>query len=189
MNCLKTVSVAKEIGKTRMWFLSSLMMLAYFLIFFTMFQTFGAQTPLVDYGFFVVIGGLAAVLPAHLLLHCIPIWAAGRKAKCGFRRSQWPYFYYSSQQPVSRKLSIISTVSPAGVITLGAVVLAAVYPAHTHYIAILSAVNFGLSTYDYFAFRQMLSAPKESLIEENKTGFHIIRPMVEPEVEKESPAS
>lgn len=189
MNCLKTVSVAKEIGKTRMWFLSSLMMLAYFLIFFTMFQTFGSQTPLVDYGFFIVAAGLAAVLPVHLLLHCLPIWAAGRKAKCGFRRSQWPYFYYSVQHPLSRKLSIISTVSPAGVITFGAVILAAAYPAHTHYIAILSAVNFGLSTYDYFAFRQMLSAPKESLIEENKTGFHIIRPMVEPEVKKESPAS
>jgi hypothetical protein len=179
MNCLKTVSVAKEIGKTRMWFLSSLVMLAYFLIFFTGFQTFGDQIALVDAGFSALFACMISIVPAHLLLHCLPIWITGKKARCGYRRSQWPFFYYSVQQPISKNLSMISTSSPAVIVTLGAIALAVAFPAYTHYIAIVSAINFGLSTYDYFAFKQMMNAPNESLIEENRTGFHVIRAVPE----------
>lgn len=182
MNCLKTVSVAKEIGRTRMWFLSAMMMLSYFLVFFTMFQTFGAQTPLVDYGFFPVVIGITAVIPIHLFLHCLPIWLFGKQARFGYRKSQWPYFYYSTKQPLTKNLSMFSTISPVLTITFAAIVLAAIFPAHTHYIAILSALNFGLSTYDFFSFRQIMTAPSACLIEENLNGFHVIRPMVEQEV-------
>lgn len=181
MNCLKTVSVAREIGKTRMWFLSAMSMLAYFLIFYTMFQTFGSQIPLADYGFFPVILGIAAVIPVHLILHCLPIWAAGKQASFGYRKSQWPYFYYSAKYPLTKNLSMFSTIFPALSVTGAAIILASIFPAQTHYIAILSALNFGLSTYDFFAFRQMFSAPHASLIEENRNGFHVIKPMAEQE--------
>lgn len=181
MNCLKTVSVAKEIGRTRMWFLSATSMLAYFLVFYTMYQTFGPQIPLVDYGFIPVILGIAAVIPLHLFLHCLPIWLAGKQAHFGYRSSQWPYFYYSAKQPLSKNLSMFSTLFPVLFITVTAIVLASIFPAQTHYIAILSALNFGLSTYDFFAFRQMLSAPNACLIEENRNGFHVIKPMTEQE--------
>ncbi|PRO64985.1 DUF3267 domain-containing protein [Alkalicoccus urumqiensis] len=175
MNCLKTCSLAKEIGRGRMSFLSALVSLLYFLIFFTVFQTFGGHAPLVDYGFYITIAGLIVILPLHLFLHCLPIWAAGRRAKMGWRRSQWPNFFYSVRNPVSKRLSIIATLTPVVVITAVSLAMAAALPGHTHYIAIISAVNVGLSVYDFFAAKQMMSAPNDALIEENKNGFHVIR--------------
>ncbi|CAM3942951.1 DUF3267 domain-containing protein [Alkalicoccus chagannorensis] len=186
MNCLKTVSIAKEIGQGRMWSLSLLVMLLYFLLFYTLFQTFGAQTALVDYGFLTFTAGFVLIMPVHLLLHCLPLWLTGRRASIGVRRSQWPYFYYSVKRPTARIPGLTATLCPAVVITAAAVLLAFLFPAHTHFIAIISAVNFGLSTYDFFVARQMFAAPKEALIEENPTGFHVIQQTAEAKAKAEA---
>ncbi|MFC4738263.1 DUF3267 domain-containing protein [Bacillus daqingensis] len=179
MNCIKTVSLAKEIGQARMWVLSVLVMLLYFLVFYTMFQTFGSQAALQEAGFFYTILLLMLILPLHLVLHCLPVWAAGKKAKFGFRRSQWPFLFYSVKEPVPRTLSLVSTLFPAAVLTLTAFAAAALLPAYTHVIGIVSAFHFGLCTYDFFTARQMFAAPKECLIEDNRSGFHIVQPIRE----------
>nr|WP_246238084.1 DUF3267 domain-containing protein [Alkalicoccus luteus] len=146
-----------------------------------MFQTFGSQAALQEAGFVYTVVLLLLILPLHLFLHCLPVWAAGKRAVFGFRRSQWPFLFYSVKEPVSRTLSLVSTLFPAVVITLFALTAAALLPAYTHVIAIVSAFHFGLCTYDFFTARQMFSAPKECLIEDNRSGFHIVQPIREVE--------
>ncbi|RKL68535.1 hypothetical protein CR203_00305 [Salipaludibacillus neizhouensis] len=176
MNCLKTVSVESEFGIARLWFLSSIVMLGYFLIFFMIFRTFITTAPLVDLGAISFIVLLIIVLPIHLFLHCLPIWLIGRKATFGFRKNQWPYFFYSAKAPLSKQMSLLSIGSPAFILTLLSTVSAILFPQFVHYIAMMSALNIGICVYDFLNFKHISTAPKQSLIEEHRDGFYILCP-------------
>ncbi|SER73863.1 DUF3267 domain-containing protein [Salipaludibacillus aurantiacus] len=176
MNCLKTISVETQFGKMRLWFLSSLIMMGYFLIFFMVFRTFFFAAPLVDYGAIFLLLSLAVVLPLHLVLHCLPIWLVGKKATFGIRKNQWPYFYYSTKQPLSKHMSLLSTASPAFLLTAVSIAGAFLFPHLVHYIAMMSALNVGICVYDFMNFKQIKSAPKECLIEETRDGFYVLYP-------------
>ncbi|PYZ94112.1 hypothetical protein CR194_00795 [Salipaludibacillus keqinensis] len=181
MNCLKTISVESQFGKVRLWFLSSIIMIGYFLVFFMVFRTFLPKAPLVDFGAGFLLLSLAMVLPIHLMLHCLPIWLVGKKATFGIRKKQWPYFYYSTKQPLSKHLSLLSTSSPAFLLTGVSVVTALMLPQFVHYIAMMSALNVGICVYDFMNFKQIKTAPKECLIEENRDGFYVLYPALKKE--------
>ncbi|QKS70747.1 DUF3267 domain-containing protein [Paenalkalicoccus suaedae] len=174
MNCVKSVSIEQEIGKGRMWFLSIAMTLAYFMIFYTVFSTFVVNAPMIDHGFFVLTVALLLTLPLHSFLHCLPIWLVGKKATFGLKRNHWPYFCYSTRQPLSKQISLIATISPALFITAGSILAAIMFPQYLHYISMVSALNFGLCLHDFFTFKQISSAPSESVIEENQRGFYVL---------------
>ncbi|WP_280768646.1 DUF3267 domain-containing protein [Salipaludibacillus daqingensis] len=176
MNCLKTISVENQFGKVRLWFLSSIIMIGYFLIFFMVFSTFFSTVPLVDHGVSFLLITLALVLPIHLVLHCLPVWLVGKKATFGIRKNQWPYFYYSTKQPLSKHMSLLSTGSPAFLLTGLSVVAAILLPQYVHYIAMMSALNVGICVYDFMNFKQIKTAPKNCLIEENRDGFYVLYP-------------
>lgn len=177
MNCLKTISVENQFGKVRLWVLSSIILISYFLVFFMIFRTFFPTEELIDHGFSFLLITLALVLPIHLVLHCLPLWLVGKKATFGFRKSQWPYFYYSTKQPLSKQMSLLSTSSPAFMLTAISVVAAILLPQYIHYIAMMSALNVGICVYDFLNFKQIKSAPKNCLIEENIDGFYVLSPL------------
>ncbi|WP_416149182.1 DUF3267 domain-containing protein [Salipaludibacillus sp. HK11] len=181
MNCVKTISVENQFGKLRLWFLSSIIMLGYFLIFFMVFRTFFTSVALVDFGVSFLLLSLALVLPIHLLLHCMPIWLVGKKATFGFRKNQWPYFYYSTKQPLSKQISLLSTSSPAFLLTGISIVGSILFPQFVHYIAMMSALNVGICVYDFLNFKQIKTAPKNCFIEENRNGFYVLNPIIQKE--------
>lgn len=182
MNCLKTVSVESDFGIARLWFLSSIVMLSYFLIFFMIFRTFLTTAPLVDLGAISLLILLAIVLPIHLFLHCLPIWLIGKKATFGFRKNQWPYFFYSAKDPLSKQMSLLSIGSPAFILTLLSAISAIFFPQFVHYIAMMSAINIGICVYDFLNFKHISSVPKKCLIEEHRDGFYVLYPTLKDEV-------
>ncbi|UCZ54322.1 DUF3267 domain-containing protein [Bacillus shivajii] len=174
MNCLKTISVEHDFGKERLWFLSGIVMVGYFIVYYLIFRTFFSQQPLIDYGVGFLFFSLFLVFPAHLFLHCLPIWMKGKKATLGIRRNQWPYIYYSTKNALPKRIVLLSICSPAIVITVSAVIVTILFPQWLHYLAMISALNIGLCVYDYMNFKQLRTAPKSSLIEEHQDGFHIL---------------
>jgi len=177
MNCLKTISVENQFGKVRLWFLSIMTMVGYFLVFFMVFRTFFPSAVLIDHGVSFLLFTLILVLPIHLLLHCLPIWLIGKKATFGIRKNQWPYFYYSTKQPLSKQISLLSTSSPAFLLTAISIAAAILLPQYIHYISMMSALNVGVCVYDFLNFKQIKNAPKNCLIEENRDGFYVLYPM------------
>ncbi|MCR6110232.1 DUF3267 domain-containing protein [Bacillus sp. A301a_S52] len=178
MKCLKTISVENQFGKLRLSFLSVIIMMSYFLLFFMVFRTFFQNVPLVDHGILFLFFSLIVIMPVHLLLHCFPIWLTGKKATLGVRKRQWPYFYYSTKQPLSKYVTLLSTAAPAFILTLLSIVGAIIFPHLVHYIAMMSAFNMGICVYDYLNFRQIKRAPRQCLIEETRDGFYILSPVM-----------
>lgn len=177
MNCLKTISVERDFGKEKLLLISTLFSGAYFLIFYTLFRTFLPQTALIDHGPVVLVLAVAAIVPIHLVLHCIPLWLSGIRASCGIRKEQWPFFYYSFSDAISKQISLLSTLSPAILITCATLTAAVLFPEYIHYIALASALNAGLSVFDIMNARQIWMIPKQCLIEEHRDGFYILRPI------------
>lgn len=177
MNCLKTISVERDFGKGRLILTSVIFSGIYFLLFFTLFRTFLPSVPLVDHGPFLLILVMAAVIPVHLIIHCLPLWLSGTKATCGIRRDQWPFVYYSFRQSITKQISILSTIMPAIVITSLSFVAVVMFPQYIHYIALASALNAGLSVFDLLNFKQICMIPNQCLIEEHRDGFYILRPI------------
>ncbi|MBU9720724.1 MULTISPECIES: DUF3267 domain-containing protein [Bacillaceae] len=174
MNCWKTISIDHEFGRERLWFMSISMALLYFIFFFVSFRTFYSAPPLMDYGLGFLLFSLAVIIPLHLILHCLPLWIAGKKATFGVRRKFWPFFYYSSKGPLSKQLAITSICAPILVITLVSISAVIIFPEWLHYIAMMSALNFGLCMYDLLTLKHLRTAPKKAYFEEHRDGYHIL---------------
>ncbi|MBM7097780.1 MULTISPECIES: DUF3267 domain-containing protein [Alteribacter] len=174
MNCWKTVSITQDIGRFRLWILSGMMMLFYFLLYFLVFKTFITEVPLVDYGAPVLILCLGAVIPLHMVLHCIPVWMLGKKAIMGIRMNEWPFLYFAVKQPLPKRVSILAICSPAVFITAGAIMVSILFPHLLHYAALMSAFNIGICMHDFLYFKHIRKAPRHSFVEEYNDGFHIL---------------
>ncbi|TMW74006.1 DUF3267 domain-containing protein [Alteribacter natronophilus] len=174
MNCWKTVSITQDIGRFRLWILSGMVMVLYFLVYFLMFSTFGSGAPLIDYGAAVMIVCLLAVYPLHMLMHCLPVWMLRKKATMKIRMKQWPYLYFSVKQPLPKQLSLMAICSPAVFITGTAAAVSIVYPHLLHYAAIMSALNIGMCVNDFLYVNHIRRAPRHAFVEEYDDGFHIL---------------
>ncbi|SDY45922.1 Putative zincin peptidase [Evansella caseinilytica] len=174
MNCWKTISIANEFDKGRLWLLSALTMLIYFLLFFVIFSTFQPNTLFVDYGILFFILLILAAIPLHLFLHCLPIWLAGKRATFGVRKDQWPYFYYSTKEVLPKRLVLLAVCFPALVITAGSILITVLHPQWMHYTAIVSAFNSGMCVYDFLNVLIIKAAPKKSFVEEHRDGYHVL---------------
>ncbi|MDQ0254217.1 hypothetical protein J2S74_001592 [Evansella vedderi] len=178
MNCWKSISIEKEFGRERLLFMSLIMMLSYFIIHFVFFRTFISNVPFVDFGlpllFFIL-----SIIPVHILLHCLPIWAFGKKATISIRE-QWPYCNFSTKQAISKQLLIVSIAFPLVVITLVTIIISVMMPQWMHVMAIVAAINMGLSVYDLLYLKQLIHAPKSCVIEEYENGYNILYKGVRP---------
>ncbi|WP_026689065.1 DUF3267 domain-containing protein [Alteribacter aurantiacus] len=174
MNCWKTVSVSQDIGRFRLWLLSGLVMVIYFLLYYLVFSTFILEGSLVDYGVTFLIVCLFAVIPLHMLLHCIPVWMLGKKATMGIQMREWPFLYFAVKQPLPKRVSILAICSPAVFITFGAIVISILFPHLLHYAALMSALNIGICMHDFLYFKHIRRAPRDSFVEEYSGGFHIL---------------
>ncbi|WP_078597344.1 DUF3267 domain-containing protein [Evansella clarkii] len=174
MNCWKSISVEKDIGMVRLLFLSALTMMVYFMVYFVFFTTFITSEPLVDYGVLFLTILMVMVFPLHVLLHCLPIWLSGSKARIRVRKQHWPYIYYSAMGTISKQTAILSAIFPGVVITTGSVLVTVTMPHIMHYMAMMSALNIGICVYDFLHMKQLSRAPKKCLVEEHRNGYHIL---------------
>ncbi|PYZ98842.1 hypothetical protein CR205_09805 [Alteribacter lacisalsi] len=174
MNCWKTVSITQDIGKFRLWILSGMLMVSYFLVYFLLFSTFGTGAALIDYGAGVLLICMLAVFPIHMLMHCIPVWMLGRKATMGVRMKQWPFLYLTVKQPLPKHISLLAICSPAIFITGTAIAVTFIFPHLLHYAALMSALNIGMCVHDFLYVNHIRRAPRHAFVEEYDDGFHIL---------------
>ncbi|MDG5786406.1 DUF3267 domain-containing protein [Evansella sp. AB-P1] len=175
MNCWKTISIENQFGKEKLWMISALISILYFIFHFVILSAIVPTTTYSDHGLLLLII-IFSIIPVHLLLHCIPIWLVGKKATFGYRRNQWPYFYFSTKEAIPKQLLLLSISLPALTITGIAIILSLFMPEIMHYLAIAAALNIGICVCDFLYLIQLKSAPREAYIEEHSNGYHILCP-------------
>ncbi|WP_216829383.1 DUF3267 domain-containing protein [Alkalihalobacterium elongatum] len=175
MFCWKSVNITRDFGRTRLAIVSITSAILFFLIFYLFLSSIVNTTSVNQYGVVPFIVGLFLVPVFHKILHCIPIWLCGKKAKLIIKKiERIPILYCFIPYTISKRLCITSSLFPLVVITLVMITGSVLSPEHLPYFTIYATVNFGLSVYDMIYVTHLIKAPKSSLIEDHFDGFHIL---------------
>ncbi len=128
-----------------------------------------------EYGFIPLLLGCLLIMPLHKLLHCIPLWISGNKAYITFHPNRgFLCFHCHIPNALSRRLSIVTVLSPILFLTIVCIAGSWFSPEHMHYFVIFASINIGLSVYDLIYVIQLIKAPKHAFIEDHNNGFHIL---------------
>lgn len=73
-----------------------------------------------------------------------------------------------------KHLLIISIAFPVVTVTVIAIIISVIMPEWMHYMAMIAAINMGLSVHDLLYLNQLKAAPKRSVIEEFENGYHVL---------------
>lgn len=176
MNCWKTVNVSKDIGTQKLFFISLLTMFVFFIVIYLPISIINSGVILKADSVHFFIIGLFALVPLHQLFQTLPIWCRKRKIIMRFQLKYWifPYVKVKQCHSISRRLSIISLVTPCFGITIPLLLASIRIPEYMHYFTILAALHAGISFRDYLYVYMFVRAPKKSQIENHNTGFDIL---------------
>ncbi|OLO36437.1 hypothetical protein BTR23_15330 [Alkalihalophilus pseudofirmus] len=175
MFCWKSVNITREFGNTRLKIVSITSAILFFLIYYLFLSSFIDVTNVNQYGVLSFIIGLFLVPLIHKLLHCVPIWLCGKKAKLTIKKRKFmPILFCFIPNTISKRLCITASLFPLIMITTITTIGSIVSPEHLPYFVIYSAINFGLSIYDIIYVNYLIRAPKSSFIEDHYDEFHIL---------------
>lgn len=177
MNCWKSINLIKQYGGQRLFIVSILIALLFFMSFFSMFQLTYPNIKSTELGPLPLLFSAMFALPAHKVFHCIPLWITGKKAKLVFKPSSlgfMPMIFCNFSHTITRNTTMVLVLFPmiaiTGLCITGAVFLPELMPLFITF----AAVNIGLSYVDWLYFLCLLKAPRWSLIEDHHDGFSIL---------------
>ncbi|WLD94074.1 DUF3267 domain-containing protein [Alkalihalobacillus sp. AL-G] len=173
MNCFKSINLIRDYGKLRLWFISSLFSLTYFIVYFMSFSMYQPETHYIQTGMIPVLLAALIVLPMHVILHCVPIWVSGKRASVSFGDNRLT-FYCRIPGVISRRVALTSISMPLFLITAAALIGPLFLPQFLHLFAIVSTLNIFLSLKDMIYIQHLWNSPKDSYLEDGDSGFQII---------------
>ncbi|WP_040224794.1 DUF3267 domain-containing protein [Bhargavaea cecembensis] len=180
MHCWKTINVKKHYGLSRLFLLSSMIMVAVFIISYVSFNLIhdGALTDSLFPLFLVMV---VLLYPVHKAIHYAVLWRyRGRIRMCVNR--DWPVFpviQLQVREPIPKQRFAISLIMPF--LTLNPLFIAGgvLFPAFTHYFVILLAYHCGMCLIDLIYVKNLSRSPKASYIEETDGGYEILVPFAD----------
>ncbi|OLS36632.1 hypothetical protein BTR22_11430 [Alkalihalophilus pseudofirmus] len=176
MNCWKTINISRDYGTLRLIMFSSSTVLLSFLFYYLVMSTIVQTTEFTQFGFVTVVLSLFGLVLTHKLLHFLPIWLFGGRAKIKIstRKLLFPLMDIKLREPLSRNVYLLALFSPLVFITTAGAVGSIMWPQFLPYFSILTSINFGLAFYDLVYASHLMKAPKQCYIEDHDEGFHIL---------------
>ncbi|BAB04901.1 DUF3267 domain-containing protein [Halalkalibacterium halodurans] len=175
MNCWKSINIERDYGTLRLAMISATTMLMTFLVYYLVLSSLIKVPPYLGLGPYLYIVGAIGVIGLHKLLHIFPLWVCGQRLIIERNNKGFlPFLNIKTKDPLSKNLFLFSLLFPGVVITIICSISVLLFPQGLHLFAILTAINLGLAVYDIVYALQVVKAPKASLIENHRTGFHIL---------------
>jgi hypothetical protein len=175
MHCWKTCYVNRKYDFFRRFFISAIVALLVFILFYVAMQS------VLDYQFqddymFAFLVAVILLYPFHKLCHLLPIMRYGRymKWEIEFYYYIFPVISMKAACPIPKKRFVCSLILPF--LLINGLLIASLFliPEHGHYIAILFSLNCGLSAFDFIYIKGLFSSPKNTLVEENEDGYDLL---------------
>lgn len=178
MRCWKTINVKKHYGLSRLFLLSSILMIAVFIISYIPFEL-TRETGRSDAFFLLFLVMVVLLYPAHKALHFAVLWKYRSRIRLVVNRDMpfFPLFLLRICEPIPKKRFAISLMAPFFILNplfIGGGVL---FPSFSHYFTALLAFHSGICLIDFVYFKNLSRSPKASYIEENDEGYEILVPL------------
>jgi hypothetical protein len=176
MNCWKSVNINRDYGLHRLIIISLLISFFYFVIFYELLSLLFPKVHYKEISFINLILSMLLVLPFHKLLHCVPIWLMGKKAylQIKFSDNMFPMIYCKYPTVLTKRTSLIATITPTLLITTGSITGGVLFPEYIPLISIFSTLNIALCVTDAIYVMHLWNAPRSAFFEDNYNTFHIL---------------
>lgn len=178
MHCWKTVNIKREYGPTWLSIMSTLVFILVFAFSFVLFEDIHPISVADDYfGLFAVL--FLLIYPVHKLLHYVTLFEYRKSVKLKFKIDYKiiPVIRIRIRAIIPKKRYIFTLLAPFVVINGLLIYLAIAYEPHAHYYCLMLAYHCSISFIDLLYIKNLLKAPKDSLIEETPKGCEVLVPM------------
>lgn len=175
MNCLKSIHIVRDCGTIRLAIISFFLMVTFFTLFYVAFKNIYPNLHL-DPINPALLPVLILIYPVHKLLHGLPVWLSGYHCHLSvqWKTSKYPLLFCDLTSRLPRNLAICVVVFPGMVLTILGIIIAALAPQFLPYIAVVAAINIGLSATDWIYAGLLLRMPPHTYVEDSRDGFHIL---------------
>lgn len=174
MHCWKTYDLNRKYDFSRRFFISAIVALLVFILFYVTMQSFMGRRFDDDYMLAFILA-MILLYPFHKLCHLLPIFPY-------YHYMKWEieFFYLlpvikmKVEYPIPKKRFVFALILPF--LLINAVLFASLFlfPEYGHYIAILFALNSGMSSFDFIYIKALFSSPKNTLVEETEDGYDLL---------------
>ncbi|MCW1927470.1 DUF3267 domain-containing protein [Bhargavaea beijingensis] len=180
MRCWKTINVKKHYGLSRLFLLSSILMIAVFIVSYIGFEL-TRESGKTDAFFALFLTGVILLYPAHKMLHFAALWKYRKRITLVINRdwSFFPLFLLRIREPIPKKRFALSLVAPFFILNPLFVAGGILFPVFSHYFTALLAFHCGICLIDFVYVKNLSRSPKSSYIEENDDGYEILVPLPE----------
>lgn len=174
MHCWKTYCLNRRYDFFRRFFISSIVAVLVFILFYMTMQSFMDRQFNDDY-LLAFILAIILLYPFHKLCHLLPIIPY-------YQHMKWEieFFYLlpvvkmKVDCPVPKKRFVFALILPF--LLINGILFASLFlfPEYGHYIAILFAFNSGKSAFDFIYIKALFSSPKNTFVEETEDGYDLL---------------
>lgn len=175
MHCWKTINVKKQYGIERLFFLSSILVMAVFSIVYALQETIN-ETHKSDDFFWLFAICILMVYPLHKLFHFIPLFTNRDNLKVTVNRYYriLPIVSIKVCEPINKYQFIFSLLSPFIFINTAILLGALAAPHFAHYFTMLLAYHCGMCLIDLIYVKNLSKSPRSAFVEETDAGYQIL---------------
>lgn len=175
MNCWKTINLQKDVGQNRILFLSIITMIFVFILTYLPINLLLPNIHLKDEHFFLFVVLFISLMPIHKLCHALPLLFSGNRVSVKFKQYYLiPVLEVKACNSIKKGNMILSLLFPFIFMTAILCLVSIYFTPYVHYICIAMAFHIGLCVPDFIFLKQLLFAPKMSLIEEYEDGYEVL---------------
>ncbi|WP_424238003.1 DUF3267 domain-containing protein [Bhargavaea ginsengi] len=178
MRCWKTINVKKHYGLSRLFLLSSILMIGVFIISYISFEL-TKETGQSDAYFALFIATVVLIYPLHKAIHFALLWKYRNRITLVVNRdwALFPLFLLRICEPIPKKRFAISLIAPFFILNPLFIAGGIMLPAFSHYFTALLAFHSGICLIDFVYVKNLSRSPKASYIEETDYGYEILVPL------------
>lgn len=174
MNCWKSINLNKEFGLKRLYFLSFFIGLLAFIFMYVPVSIKHGEHHVNESGTLFFLAALILLPIVHTAMHILPLLFMNKRVKLKYQVRYFPCITYYTHSYLTRKASLFVALFPTFVLTIPGIAAGYAFPEYDAWILILSSIHIGISFSDFVLVKQIIQAPKRSVIESGKEGIDIL---------------
>lgn len=177
MHCWKIINIEYEYGTTRLFLLACIIFVLTFCFGYIAlsFNFLGRHE---DHYFWLLVLIIPFIYPTHKFLHYISLFNYKKSLVFRFkiRHLFVPVMHMRIQQPIPKYRYLFTLLTPFIFLNTAFILLGVNFPEYAHYYSFLLAYHCSMCLMDLLYVKNLLSAPRDAIIEETPKGYEILVP-------------
>ncbi|MEK4230664.1 DUF3267 domain-containing protein [Solibacillus sp. FSL H8-0538] len=179
MHCWKTINVEYEYGTTRLFLLSGITFIFVF-CFAYIALSFNYTGKHNDHNLWLLLLVVPFIYPLHKLLHYVSLFDYKKSLVFRFkiRHVCIPIVHMRLQQTIPKHRYLITLLTPFFFLNTVIIILGVYFQQYAHYFSLLLALHCSICLMDILYVKNLVSAPRNAIIEETPKGYEILVPTI-----------